>query len=102
MTINGVVAVITSIHTCCRMYDLFEDPENHLLHQARGFMDDVNAISQDHWSRGNGWGIIGLADMLQYLPQEDPRWQEAARRMQRHAQALARYQTCLLYTSRCV
>ena len=78
---------------CFKMYDLFEDQENHLLHQARGFMDDVNAISQDHWSRGNGWGIIGLADMLQYLPQEDPRWQEAARRMQRHAQALARYQT---------
>lgn len=81
------------IDQCFKMYDLFEDPENHLLHQARGFMEDVSAISQDHWSRGNGWGIIGLADILQYLPKTDPRWQEAAARLHRHAEALKKYQT---------
>lgn len=81
------------IDQCFKMYDLFEDPDNHLLHQSRGFMEDVSEISHDHWGRGNGWGIIGLADILQYLPQEDPRWAEAARRMVRHCEALRRYQT---------
>lgn len=81
------------IEQCFKMYDLFEDPENHLLHQARGFMDNKDAITEDHWSRGNGWGIIGLADILQYVPKEDPRWAEAARRMVRHCEALAKYQT---------
>ncbi len=81
------------IEQCFKMYDLFEDPQNHLLHQARGFMADVNAISEDHWSRGNGWGIIGLADILQYLPRTAARWEEAACRLRRHCEALRQYQT---------
>ena len=78
---------------CFKMYDLFDDPENHLLHQARGFMDDVNEITHDHWSRGNGWGIVGLAEILQYLPRDYPGWEEAAQRLRRHCDALKKYQT---------
>jgi len=81
------------VEQCFKMYDLFEDPENHLLHQARGFMEDPKAISEDHWSRGNGWGIIGLADIINYLPEEHPAYKEAARRLVRHCEALAKYQT---------
>ncbi len=78
---------------CFKMYDLFEDSENHLLHQSRGFMKDVREISHDHWSRGNGWGIVGLADMIQYLPEGDKRRTEAEARLRRHCEALKRYQT---------
>ena len=93
IALNEPKYIDCGIEQCFKMYDLFEDPENHLLHQARGFMEDVKEISHDHWSRGNGWGIIGLADILQYLPKEDPRWAEAARRMVRHCEALKKYQT---------
>ena len=93
LALNEPKYIDYGIDQCFKMYDLFEDPENHLLHQSRGFMEDVNEISHDHWSRGNGWGILGLADILQYLPKEDPRWAEAARRITRHCEALKKYQT---------
>lgn len=82
-----------ALHQCFAIYDVLEDPENALLHQARGFMEDVDAISTDHWSRGNGWGIIGLAEILQYLPREDARYAEAERRFKRHCEAMLPYQT---------
>ena len=81
------------IYQTFALYDLLEDPENHLLHQSRGFMPDPTAISQDHWSRGNGWGVLGLADMRQFLPKEHPQYAAAARRLRRHMEALLPYQT---------
>ena len=81
------------IYQIFALYDLLEDPSNHLLHQCRGFMADPNAISQDHWGRGNGWGVLGLADLLQFLPKEHPQYAEAARRFRRHMEALLPYQT---------
>ncbi len=54
------------------MYDVFRDPANGLLHQARGFTAP-GVLSQDHWSRGNGWGILALAELAQYLPAGHPR-----------------------------
>lgn len=54
---------------CFLMYELFLDEENGLLHQSRGFITGKpEAISKDHWSRGNGWGYVGLADLIAYLP----------------------------------
>lgn len=83
-----------ALNQCFAMYDAFEDPENHLLHQSRGFIDgDITALSTDHWSRGNGWGIIGLAEILQYLPRTDARYAEAERRFIRHCEAMLPYQT---------
>jgi unsaturated rhamnogalacturonyl hydrolase len=50
-----------------KMYHLFRDPANGLLHQARGFTG-TGIMSEDHWSRGNGWGILALTELVQYLP----------------------------------
>jgi unsaturated rhamnogalacturonyl hydrolase len=50
------------------MYHLLRDPDNGLLHQARGFTGP-GVFSQDHWSRGNGWGILALTELVQYLPE---------------------------------
>ncbi len=78
---------------CFMMYDLLEDPDTRLLHQARGFMQDPREISRDHWSRGNGWGLVGLADIVQYIKDGDPLFFEAAARLRRHCEALVGYQT---------
>jgi unsaturated rhamnogalacturonyl hydrolase len=50
-----------------KMYHLFRDPQNGLLHQARGFTGP-GIMSQDHWSRGNGWCMLALTELVQYLP----------------------------------
>jgi unsaturated rhamnogalacturonyl hydrolase len=53
------------------MIRLFRDPQNGLLHQSRGFVGP-GAISTDHWSRGNGWGLLALAALAEDLPEAHP------------------------------
>lgn len=61
-----------------KMVALLRNPDNGLLHQARGFVEP-GRITEDHWSRGNGWGILALAELIQYLPADDPRRPESER-----------------------
>ncbi|EIQ02183.1 putative unsaturated glucuronyl hydrolase [Opitutaceae bacterium TAV1] len=44
------------------------DPANGLLHQARNFRG-AGHCTQDHWSRGNGWGLLALAELVEHLPE---------------------------------
>ena len=55
---------------CFKMYEVLLDKECGLLHQSRGFMTDAKMFSDDHWSRGNGWGYIGLTELIKYLPKQ--------------------------------
>ena len=75
-----------------KMYDVFMDKSNGLLHQTRDFMGDATTISEDHWSRGNGWGIIGLCELVRYLPKDSKYYAEAVERFQAHCAALIKYQ----------
>lgn len=59
------------------MIGTLRNPANGLLHQARGF-SQPGRITEDHWSRGNGWGLLALAEMVDALPAEHPRRQAAA------------------------
>lgn len=81
-----------AVEQSIKMYDLLIDKSNGLLHQARGFMPDPNAISHDHWSRGNGWGCAGLAEVLRYLPKTSKYYDEAVQRFVDHCEALLKYQ----------
>lgn len=78
---------------CFRMFDLFEDPRNGLLHQCRGFLEDMARLSSDHWSRGNGWGMVGLAEILNVCEKDSGEYKEAACRLERFAESLLAYQT---------
>ncbi len=53
------------------LYDLLIDRKNGLLHQSRGFAGP-GLRSQDHWSRGNGWGILALAEIINALEANHP------------------------------
>ncbi len=55
-----------------KMVEDFRDPANGLLHQCRGFAGP-GRLSEDHWSRGNGWGLLALAELVNYLPAAHPR-----------------------------
>lgn len=81
-----------AVDQCFKMYDVFMDKSNGLLHQARGFLADPEKISEDHWSRGNGWGIIGLSELVQYLPKDHKCYNEAVERFKAHCDALLKYQ----------
>lgn len=75
-----------------KLYDVFLDESNGLLHQARGFMGDKTTISHDHWSRGNGWGYIGLTELLRYLPNDSKYYEEVKERYIAHSKAILKYQ----------
>lgn len=52
-----------------RMYERFLDRSCGLLHQAKGFLEDPESISRDHWGRGNGWGYFSLTILVRDLPE---------------------------------
>jgi unsaturated rhamnogalacturonyl hydrolase len=74
-----------------KMVEILNNPANDLLHQARGFTAE-GVISQDHWSRGNGWGILALTELVQYLPADDPRRPASEAMFIRLAQACLKVQ----------
>ncbi|WP_088179310.1 glycoside hydrolase family 88/105 protein [Geminisphaera colitermitum] len=45
------------------------NPANGLLHQAINFRGPGHC-TQDHWSRGNGWGLLALAELVAHLPEK--------------------------------
>lgn len=61
-----------------KMVGVLRNPDNGLLHQARGFVEE-GRVTEDHWSRGNGWGIFALTELVNYLPQDDPRRPDSER-----------------------
>ncbi len=93
LALNEPKYVDFAVEQCFKMYDVFMDESNGLLHQARGFMGDKTSISHDHWSRGNGWGIIGLVELVRYLPKDHPKYEEACQRLRDHCTAIIKYQT---------
>ncbi len=54
------------------MVEVLRDPDGGLLHQGRGFQGP-GVLSQDHWSRGNGWAVLALAALAEDLPPDHPR-----------------------------
>lgn len=49
------------------------DPAQHLFSRDATFLKKTEANGQKlFWSRGNGWVLAGLADVLQVLPKNDP------------------------------
>ena len=77
---------------CFKMYDALMDKSNGLLHQTRGFFEDVTKLSDDHWSRGNGWGILGMTELIRYLPKDSEYYAEAVERFKAHCEALIKHQ----------
>lgn len=68
------------------MYEIFRNPDNGLLHQARGIVAPMK-MSEDHWSRGNGWGIHALAELAAYLPEDDARGRQSRDMLRGHLAA---------------
>ncbi len=74
-----------------KMVDVFRDTNNGLLHQCKNFVAP-GKVSEDHWSRGNGWGLLALSALVNHLPAEDPRRPSAERIFLDLIQACLAYQ----------
>ncbi len=54
------------------LFRILRDGRSGLLHQGRGFQG-LGVVSEDNWSRGNGWGAVGLATLVRDLPATHPK-----------------------------
>ncbi len=55
-----------------KMVNILRNSETGLLHQCRNFRGPGH-MSEDHWSRGNGWGIFALTELVNDLAEDDRR-----------------------------
>lgn len=60
-----------SVYMTMKFFEILRDKSNGLLHQGRGFQGK-GVISEDNWSRGNGWGAMSLATLVRDLPDAHP------------------------------
>lgn len=74
-----------------KMVEAFRHAETGLLHQSRNFTTP-GKLSEDHWSRGNGWGAYALTELAVYLPENDPRRERAVAMYLDHVAACTKYQ----------
>ncbi len=58
-----------------KMYGILLDRSCGQLHQTRGFLES-GRLTEDHWSRGNGWALLALANVLDALPETNPPYGE--------------------------
>ncbi len=78
---------------CFKMYEILLDRTCGLLHQAKGFMSDPELISHDHWGRGNGWGYLGLTELVVALPENSKHRKKAEKYYTDLSKAFIKYQT---------
>jgi rhamnogalacturonyl hydrolase YesR len=72
------------------MFKILKDT-NGLLHQGRGFQG-LGKISEDNWSRGNGWGAFALAFLVRDLPDTHPRKKEVNELAKKFFTTILKYQ----------
>ena len=58
-------------------YAFLYDKEEHLFYRDKSFFDKKTPRGKKtFWARGNGWVMAGTVRVLQYLPKEDPRYND--------------------------
>lgn len=80
-----------AVYETTELFRILKDENSQLLNQARGFMGK-NSISEDNWSRGNGWGAFALALLVRDLPGTHPKKEEVDRLAKEFFTAIVRYQ----------
>jgi len=85
--IDYAVWMVTSI------WDIFYDKESGLIHQARACKGHPEGyITQDCWSRGNGWLSMALASLLKDLPKSHPQRKTIEKISRQYFTAVFKYQ----------
>ncbi len=80
-----------SIFETLELFRILKDEKTGLLHQGRGFQGE-GKISEDNWSRGNGWGAFALAILIRDLPKSHPKYKEVVELAQQFFISVLKYQ----------
>lgn len=80
-----------AVYETLELFKILKDNKTGLLHQARGF-NGKGSISEDNWSRGNGWGALGIATLVRDLPATHIKRGEVEREAKVFFEAVLRYQ----------
>ena len=56
-----------------------QDPEIKLYYQGWGWGTNRTTHSPGFWSRGNGWVLMAMTEVLQTIPEGHPKWKRLAR-----------------------
>ncbi|RIQ33692.1 glycoside hydrolase family 88 protein [Jiangella rhizosphaerae] len=81
-----------AVHQAVGLHDALIDHSCGLLHQCRNFVAP-DRFSQDHWSRGNGWGYLALAELVDGLPASSQHREDVERRFAALSYALLPHQS---------
>ena len=93
LALNEEKYIEEAFQQTAKMVRIFLNPENGLLHQSKNFRGRLpGRISEDHWSRGNGWGIYALTELACHLPAGHPRKSEAVELYRNLVEACAKVQ----------
>lgn len=76
-----------AVHQALGHYEVLRNGQTGLLHQSRDFAGP-GQLSDDHWSRGNGWGLHALSALILDLPEAHPRRAEVEQTYRAHIKAV--------------
>lgn len=91
MALNEAAYIEEAFQQTAKMLAAFLNEDNGLYHQGRNF-NGPESLSEDHWSRGNGWGAYALTELAAYLPDNHPHQKAAVKLFQDHVAACANFQ----------
>ena len=75
------------------IWDILYDPDSKLIHQARACKGHpAGYITEDCWSRGNGWLSHALAALLKYLPKDHSQRKTVENIAKKYFKAVFEYQ----------
>ncbi len=79
---------------CLQMLEmdkLLRNKKTGLYQQSLNFAGP-GKLSEDHWSRGNGWGALALAEMIAEMPKAHPKYAAIKKTYLELMEAIVRYQ----------
>ena len=81
-------------HEALAMCRILHDASNDLYHQGFRHPNSLpeREISEDHWSRGNGWMSMALGALLRDYPHDGKYWEDIAAESRRFYAAICRVQ----------
>jgi unsaturated rhamnogalacturonyl hydrolase len=92
LALNRPDYIDEGINQALLMYDAFTNKSTGLLHQSRGFNGPMK-FSTDYWGRGQGWGIIALTELINYLPTDHVQYETVKTYFVNHCKAMLPHQT---------
>jgi rhamnogalacturonyl hydrolase YesR len=90
LSLNKPEYVDFAVFETLELFKILKD-SNGLVHQGRGFQGK-GIISEDNWSRGNGWGAYALAILVRDLPSSHPKKKEVEELAKSYFSAILKYQ----------